>query len=447
MKMNQKNFLKSLLDFLSKSPSPFHAVANMAEHLKAAGFEQLEEAKEWNIKAGGSYFVIRNDSSIVAFRRGRKDLAKSGIRMVGAHTDSPCLRLKPNPEVSGHGYLRAGVEVYGGALLHPWFDRDLSMAGRVSFCQKNGEIASRLVDFKRPVAIIPSLAIHLDRKANDEHSINKQRHLPPIVAKLLTGDSSGTTKSKTKSTDPSFRATLLKQLKSSRSVRDVKEILDYEISFYDTQPARLIGLNEEFLASARLDNLLSCWIATTAIAASDSNHNLLMVANDHEEVGSASASGAQGPFLRTILERMTDGVEHYTRCVDRSVMISADNAHAIHPNFADRHEPSHAPGLNEGPVLKVNNNQRYASNSETAALFRSLCKEAKVPMQTMVARTDMGCGTTIGPITATEVGVATVDVGVPQLAMHSIRETAGSADAWSLNQVLKQFFKRDNLLT
>lgn len=442
--MNQKNFLKTLLDFLSASPTPFHAVANMAAHLEAAGFEKLDEGAQWQIKSGGSYYVTRNDSSIIAFRRGRKDLATSGIRMVGAHTDSPCLRLKPNAEVTGHGYLRAAVEVYGGVLLNPWFDRDLSMAGRLSYRQKNGSIASQLIDFQRPLAIIPSLAIHLDRNANKERSINAQLHLPPLIAKLANESTSG--KAKSKSANVDFRSILLKELKRSGSAREVKEILDYEISFYDTQPAQLVGLEQEFIASARLDNLLSCWIATTAIADTDTKQDVLMVANDHEEVGSTSASGAHGPFLRSVIQRLSDDAEHNTRCINQSMMISADNAHAIHPNYPDRHEPGHAPRLNEGPVLKVNNNQRYASNSETAALFRSLCKDAKVPMQTMVARSDMGCGTTIGPITASEIGVPTVDVGVPQLAMHSIRESAGAADAWSLNRVLTQYFKRENLL-
>jgi len=437
--MNQQQFQQSLLEFLNQSPTPFHAVSNMVKRLEDAGFERLNEGEQWDVKSG-RYYITRNDSSIIAFKRSRKDLAANGMRMVGAHTDSPCLRLKPNAEVSGHGYLRGAVEVYGGVLLNPWFDRDLSMAGRVSFRQKNGTIASALINFERPVAIIPSLAIHLDRNANKERSINAQLHLPP-----LTGQQADDTK-KTAKTDAYFRTHLLKELKRTHSIRDIREILDYEISFYDTQPARLIGFAEEFLASARLDNLLSCWIATTAMAESTSKEDVLLVANDHEEVGSASASGAQGPFLRSVLERITDGAEHLTRTIDRSVMISADNAHAIHPNYPDRHEPAHAPVLNKGPVLKVNNNQRYASNSETQALFRSLCKEARVPMQTMVARSDMACGSTIGPITATEIGVPTVDVGVPQLAMHSIRETAGSRDAWSLNRAFTQFFKRETLL-
>jgi len=440
--MNQQTFLQSLLEFLNHSPTPFHAVSNMVSKLEEAGFERLNEDEEWNIKPG-RYYITRNDSSIIALKRGRKDLTESGIRMVGAHTDSPCLRLKPNAEVSGHGYLRAAVEVYGGVLLNPWFDRDLSMAGRVSFKQKNGTIASALINFERPVAVIPSLAIHLDRKANKERTINAQLHLPPITAQPDDNEKNATKPAKQ---DEYFRTQLLRELKRSHSIRDVREILDYEISFYDTQAARLIGFEEEFLASARLDNLLSCWIATTAMVESKGKEDILMVANDHEEVGSASASGAQGPFLRSVLERITEGAEHLTRTIDRSLMISADNAHAIHPNYPDRHEPAHAPVLNKGPVLKVNNNQRYASNSETQALFRSLCKEARVPMQTMVARTDMGCGSTIGPITASEIGVPTVDVGVPQLAMHSIRETAGSRDAWSLNRALIQFFKRETLL-
>jgi len=431
--MNPQQFLDGLLAFLSGSPSPWHAVNNMAAMLTKAGFEQIKESDEWTLSAGGRYFVTRNDSSIIAFIQGAGQSPTDGIRAVGAHTDSPCLKVKPNPECQNAGLQQLGVEPYGGVLLGPWFDRDLSLAGRVSYRQTDGSIASALVDFKRPVAIVPSLAIHLDREVNKKRSINEQTQLPPVIG--IAG-----------STEIDFRTLLAEELANTSGRTDISKVLEYEINLYDTQPAALTGLAQDFISSARLDNLLSCYIGCTALCAASDQRTCLLVCTDHEEVGSASACGAQGPFLRSVLERLAGDNTTLSRAIDRSVMISADNAHALHPNYKDRHDPEHAPHLNKGPVLKVNSNQRYASNSETASLFKSLCADAEVPMQTMVARSDMGCGSTIGPITAAEVGIPTVDVGVPQLAMHSIRELAGSQDSWNLHKVLNQFFACDKLL-
>lgn len=432
--MNSKSFIDGLLQFLTQSPTPWHATANIAAILGDAGFEHLKETDEWNLKTGGRYIVTRNDSSIIAFVYGKADLFNRGIKMVGAHTDSPCLKIKPNPEKIQAGLHQLAVEPYGGVLLNPWFDRDLSIAGRVSFRESDGAIGSALVDFKRAIAIIPSLAIHLDREANKDCSVNSQTDLPPILGALHDDQ------------PVDFRDQLLKELISVEKKSKIKEILEYEINLYDSQAAALTGLNGEFVSSARLDNLLSCWVAVCAISAASDENTSLIVCTDHEEVGSASACGAQGPFLRSVLERLSGGSTRFTRIMDQSVMISADNAHALHPNYRDKHDPDHAPLLNSGPVLKVNSNQRYASNSETAALFRALCEEADVPMQVMVARSDMGCGSTIGPITAAEIGVPTVDVGIPQLAMHSIRETACAEDVWRLYKVLEKFFDRKVLL-
>lgn len=432
--MNAQSFSDSLLRFLTDSPSPWHATANMATLLQDSGFVRIRETDEWNLKTGGRYFVTRNDSSVIAFVYGRADLFNRGIKMIGAHTDSPCLKIKPNPLRLNAGLNQLAVEPYGGVLLNPWFDRDLSIAGRVSYRESDGTIASALVDFKRALAVIPSLAIHLDREANKQRSINEQTDLPPMVSVADDGASAD------------FSALLLTELKQQSPSLEVAEILQYEMNLYDTQAAALTGINREFVASARLDNLLSCWVACSAIVKASDDNTSLIVCTDHEEVGSASTSGANGPFLRSVLERLTGGATNLCRVVDQSVMISADNAHAQHPNFKDKHDPDHAPLLNGGPVLKVNSNQRYATNSETAALFKSLCDEAEVPMQVMVARSDMGCGSTIGPITASEIGVPTVDVGIPQLAMHSIRETACVDDVWRLYTVAGVFFDRKVLL-
>ncbi len=427
-------FIDDLLTFLSNSPTPWHATANMAALLSASGFERLRETDEWDLKTGGRYFITRNDSSIIAFVYGKADLFDRGIKMIGAHTDSPCLKIKPNPETEKAGLNQLAVEPYGGVLLNPWFDRDLSIAGRVSYRGSNGAISSSLVDFDRAVAIIPSLAIHLDREVNKKHSINEQTDLPPVISVANSNDN----------TD--FRSLLLAEIKRDNPEAKVSEVLEYEMNLYDVQAASLTGLNREFITSARLDNLLSCWVAVSAINNATDNNTCLMVCNDHEEVGSASACGAQGPFLRSVLERLAGSQTNFTRIMDQSVMISADNAHALHPNFRDKHDPDHAPLLNGGPVLKVNSNQRYATNSETASLFKSLCADAGVAMQVMVARSDMGCGSTIGPITATEIGVPTVDVGIPQLAMHSIRETACADDVTGLYKVIGEFFERKVLI-
>jgi aspartyl aminopeptidase len=426
----QQVLLERFLDFLKRSPTPFHAVRNLVAELREAGFEALEEGERWQLRASGRYYVVRNESSLFAFALGSGDPVESGLHLMGAHTDSPCLKIKPNPETVRSGYFQLGVEVYGGVLQNPWFDRDLSLAGRVTCLDGEGRLVSHLVDFERPVAVIPSLAIHLDRGVNEARSINAQMHLPPV---LMCANPD---------LQPDFRALLLSQLQRQRPGVDVREVLDYEICCYDTQPPALVGLEQEFVTGARLDNLLSCFIGVRALLAAEQGHARAAVLTDHEEVGSSSLAGAQGTLMQAVLRRIAGSHENYVRMLDRSAMISCDNAHGVHPNFADRHDGNHGPLLNGGPVIKVNANQRYATNSETAALFRRLCQRVEVPVQSFVVRSDMACGSTIGPIAATELGVKTVDVGVPQWAMHSIREMAGSRDCWYLFQALRRFFLR-----
>jgi len=425
--MHKQDFTHGLLDFIAQSPAPFHAVQSMVVLLEAAGFQRLTEKEQWVVEQGevaGRYFVTRNDSSIIAFEI-KQPLVKHGIRMVGAHTDSPCLKVKPNPEIRQQGYLQLGVEVYGGVLLNPWFDRDLSLAGRVSYLDDNSQLKHLLVDWKKAIAVIPSLAIHLDREANDKRTINKQKHLPPVLMRV----SDHTT---------SLHEILLEMVNEQGA--KASSVLDYELSFYDTQAPAIVGLNDDFIASARLDNLLSCYTGLMALIHGDNTQNTLLVCNDHEEVGSVSAAGAQGNFLESVLSRLVNDSEQVSRMMASSLMVSVDNAHAIHPNFADKHDANHGPIINEGPVIKMNANQRYASNSETSALFKQWCQQADVPVQSFVVRSDMGCGSTIGPISANNLGVRTVDVGVPTFAMHSIRELAGRKDAFYLYQVLQQYF-------
>jgi len=426
--MNDEKFNYDLMDFIAMSPTPFHAVEQMIYKLECAGYQRLYEADKWQLQARQGYFVTRNDSSIIAFKLSEEPVDE-GIQMVGAHTDSPCLKVKPEPDMLTKGYYQLAVEVYGGALLNPWFDRDLSLAGRVNYLDEDNDLCSTLINFEEPVAVIPSLAIHLDRDANKNRSINAQTDIPPILLKLPSSEDRK---------KPSFKDILLQKIKDDTGA---VEVLDFELSFYDVQQPAYLGLHQDFIASARLDNLLSCYTGLMAMTETDHARSKLLVCTDHEEVGSASACGAQGPFLQSVLERIAGSHEDVVRMVDKSMMISADNAHGVHPNFADRHDNNHGPQINQGPVIKINANQRYASNSDTSAIFRQLCKKADVPVQSFVVRSDMACGSTIGPISASETGVRTLDVGVPTFAMHSIRELAGRWDAWYLFRVLKEFYQ------
>ncbi|EDZ62121.1 aminopeptidase, M18 family [Sulfurimonas gotlandica GD1] len=418
--MDKKDFNEGLLGFLDASPTPFHATLNMSMMFENAGFIKLNEEEKWELEEGSKYYVTRNDSSVIAFTypRDAKDYT-----MVGAHTDSPNLKLKPNPVIKEHGVVKFGVESYGGLLLNPWFDRDLSLAGRVSYLNSKGEIKDALIDAKKALAIIPSLAIHLDEKANKERTVNNQTDICPI---LTTSD------------DFEFEEFLKWQL-SKVDVLDVKELYASELSFYDTQKASLVGLSDDFIASARLDNLLSCYVGMLSICSVDESKPMLFIASDHEEVGSESTSGASGSFLENTLRRMFADYDEYMQMIRTSTMISADNAHAIHPNFPSKHDANHAPHINKGSVVKVNANQRYASNSKTISKFMSVASELNEPIQQFVTRSDMGCGSTIGPITATRLGIETLDVGLPTFAMHSIRELCGSDDAHSLYKIILGF--------
>ena len=430
--MNQSQLNQGLLAFLKASPTPFHAVKSMAETLISNGFVRLYEKDEWHLQSAGRYFVTRNDSSIIAFQYGQGEPISSGVRMLGAHTDSPCLKVKPQPDINKLGFHQLGMEKYGGMLLNPWFDRDLSMAGRVTYVNDSAEVCSTLVDFQRAVASVPSLAIHLDRKANENRSVNVQTDMPVLLG--LLGESGEAT---------DFRELLREQLIQQGD--KVKQVLDFEIYCYDTQAPALIGLREEFIASARLDNLLSCYVGLQALLDSDGKLPALLICTDHEEVGSGSVAGAQGTFLNAVLQRFCNNRIQLSQIAAQSMMISVDNAHGLHPNFADRHDNNHGPKINRGPVIKINASQRYASNSETSAVFRHLCQQQGIPVQSFVVRSDMGCGSTIGPIAATETGVRTLDIGVPSFAMHSIREMAGADDPHYLYSALKAFCELQQL--
>ena len=418
--MNKQDFNDGLLGFLDASPTSFHATLNMSMMFQNAGFTKLEETDKWNLEEGGKYYVTRNDSSVIAFTYPKTN---KNYLMIGAHTDSPNLKLKPNPTIKEHGVVKFGVEPYGGLLLNPWFDRDLSLAGRVSYANSKGELKSVLIDVKKAIAIIPSLAIHLEREVNDGKKINAQTDIAPIL---------------TTNEDFVFDDFLKWQL-SKVEILDAKEIYANDLSFYDVQNAAFVGLNDDFIASARLDNLLSCYVGMLSVCSVDADKPTLFIASDHEEVGSESVSGAGGSFLENTLRRMFGDYDEYMNMIRSSLLISADNAHAVHPNFPSKHDKEHSPRMNAGVVVKVNANQRYASSSTTISRFLNAASALGEKTQNYVTRSDMGCGSTIGPITATRLGIDAIDVGLPTLAMHSIRELAGSDDAHSLYKILTAF--------
>jgi aspartyl aminopeptidase len=417
-----------LLTFLGEAVTPFHAVEAMTRRLKMAGFEEVEQFDAVPMAPGQGYFTVRQGSSLIAMRAGDAELG-AGLRLVGTHTDSPNLSVKPNPVKGRDGCVQLGVDVYGGALLNPWFDRDLGVAGRVALLSTDGELESVLFDSKRPVAVVPSLAIHLDREANTQRSVNAHKDVVPLA---MLGEAQ----------QFDFRQWLAEALAKDDPRWQGARVMDYELSLYDTQRPGSVGIGEDFITSARLDNLLSCYAGVTALINADDSHWSVLVATDHEEVGSASTVGAQGPMLMDALTAIAPNASANQKLRARSWMLSVDNAHAVHPNYADRHDEQHNPKLGAGPVIKINRNQRYATNSEGAARLRLIAERAGVNVQSFVMRSDLACGSTIGPITATETGIATTDIGVPTLAMHSVRELACAADVPQIVSLLEAFYRR-----
>ena len=430
--MNQSHYNKKLFSFLSSSPTPYHAVDGIEDILRIHGFIQLQENEQWQLEKGFSYFLTRENSATIAFTLGSEEEKTNGFRMLAAHTDSPCLQLKPKPDMKTGTYRQLGVEVYGGCLLATWFDRELSLAGRVACEMADGELAVLLVDFERPLLTIPSIAIHLNREANSNSGIDQQKHLPPVIAQAVDKQL------------PEFNSLLLNQLQLQHPKVMIKEVLAFDIFCYDFQGAGYLGVNNEFISSARLDNLLSCHAGATALATVDRTKNNFLFCANHEENGSTSATGAHGSFIESVFERIIPKPESKRISLSNSFLISMDNAHAAHPNFMDKMDPAHEINLNKGPVVKLNANQRYATNSLSAATYKRICKEAKIIPQEFVMRSDMPCGSTIGPIMAARLGVKTIDIGAPSLAMHSIRELTGSCDPFLLYQTIVQFLSSDS---
>ncbi|MEP7047672.1 MAG: M18 family aminopeptidase [Ilumatobacteraceae bacterium] len=414
--------LDDLIEFLSASPSPWHVVSSAAERLAAAGFESTDLAAAWD-DAPDRGFVTRG-GALLAWARGASAGRRSPIRLVGAHTDSPGLRIKPRPDTGGVGWKQLGVEVYGGALINSWLDRDLGVAGRVVMA--DGSTADVLID--EAICRVPQLAIHLDRDVNERGLVlDKQQHLTPVWG-------SGATYA------DEFAEWLAGRLDVAMA-----DLAAWELCLFDRTPPAILGGDQSLLAAGRLDNQLSCWAAVDAlVTASGADDSTSVIALfDHEEVGSESVTGAAGPLLEHVLERLASAkgatrADFLTQLAN-STCVSADNAHAVHPNYRERHDPDHQPIVNRGPAIKLNSNQRYATSARSAAMLKRVFDEAGVPSQVFVSRNNMPCGTTIGPITATRLGIETVDVGVPQLSMHSARELCGIDDPISLAIGLRHY--------
>jgi aspartyl aminopeptidase len=432
--MNPQAQVKKLLDFIDASPSPYHVIKTIETELAAQtqAWQRLYETDRWILQPGGRYYVVRDDSSIVLFVQGQKPLAETGFKIIGAHTDSPGLRIKPNAASRTEGLMRLGVEIYGGPILGTFTDRDLSLAGRVAYKNTQNQIDSTLVLFEQPLLRLPNLAIHMNRAVNEDGlKLQKQTELPLLLAVA----------------EQQLPQVFFSELLQQQSGLDAERILSWDLTVYDTQKGVFWGAKNEFYADSQLDNLASCHAALQALLAEpdlQADATLVCAFFDHEEIGSGSNKGADGSFLPDILQRIalatgTDS-EDYVRALAKSFLISADMAHAYQPNFPNAFDADHKIMVNQGPVIKVNANHNYSSESVSVALFSNWCEQAKVPYQTYSHRCDLACGSTIGPITSAKLGIRSIDVGSPMWAMHSIRESAGVQDHQYMISVMKRFF-------
>ncbi|MFF7726065.1 M18 family aminopeptidase [Streptomyces sp. NPDC008001] len=415
-----------LLTFLAASPSPYHAVANAADRLEKAGFRQVAETDAWDATTGGKY--VTRGGAIIAWYVPEGATPASPFRIVGAHTDSPNLRVKPLPDTGAAGWRQVAVELYGGTLLNTWLDRDLGLSGRITL--RDG--SHRLVNVDRPLLRVPQLAIHLDRGVNsDGLKLDKQRHMTPVwgLGEPREGD-------------------LIRFVAEETGVA-AEDVAGWDLMVHSVEAPAFLGRDRELLAGPRLDNLLSVHAGTAALIAATGSEGLpyipVLAAFDHEENGSQSDTGAEGPLLGNVLERSVFArggtYEDKARAFAGTICLSSDTGHAVHPNYAERHEPGHHPVPNGGPILKVNVNQRYATDGSGRAVFAAACERAGVPWQYFVSNNSMPCGTTIGPITAARHGIATVDIGVACLSMHSARELCGADDPHLLASALTAFLE------
>lgn len=425
-------FAEKLINFIHESPSSYHAVKSIKNILGKKGYEELDEGERWEIRKGEKYYVTRNDSALIAFNLGSGIIAKKGFKIIGAHTDSPCFRIKPDSEIVTEGkYIKLNTEVYGGPILSTWMDRPLSLAGRVII--KNDRILSpetTLINIKRPIMIIPNVAIHLNRTVNKGMELNRQVDMLPLLSLV---------------TNALEKENLLIKIISKELKIEEEDILDFDLFLYEYEKGRIIGLNNEFISSSRLDDLEMIHAGVAALV----NANTVEATNvlacfDNEEVGSSTKQGADSEFLANVLERIVIAFggdrEDYFRGLYKSFMISADSAHAVHPNRGEKSDPTNRPIINNGPVIKISAAQKYTSDGNSSSIFESICKASKVPVQKFVNRSDEVGGSTIGPISSTHISIRSVDVGTPVLAMHSVRELCGVLDHTYVKKAFEAFY-------
>lgn len=428
----ERNLAIELIDFLYDSPSACHGVKATQRILNENGFIEIKEEDKWDLKSNGKYYVIKNDSALIAFEIGSEDIEQVGFRLIGAHTDVPGFRIKPNPQMITEGrYVKLNTEVYGGPILHTWYDRPLSIAGKVALKGKSPlKPEIRLININKPLLIIPSLAIHMNREVNEGYKINRQVDTLPLL---------GLINDKLEKEDYLINI-LAQELKVNK-----EDILNFELGLYEYEKGSLIGMNEELISSGRFDDLWMVFAGVKALVNSKENKSTkVMICIDNEEIGSLTAEGANSTLLNNILERITIGLgkdrEGYYRALSKSIMISADLAHAVHPNLGDKHDPTNRPVLEGGPVLKIAASGSYSTDSFNGAVFAGICDSAGVPFQKFVNRSDVRGGTTIGPVTAANLTIPVIDMGAPVIGMHSIRELASVKDNYYTIKAFTEFF-------
>ncbi|MEK6264872.1 MAG: M18 family aminopeptidase [Clostridium sp.] len=426
-------FAQDLIDYIYDSPTAFHAVAKAKEDLSKEGFIEIREEEKWSLEKGGKYFVTKNDSALTAFVVGKGEIEKTGFKIIGAHTDSPSFRIKPSPEmVVDNTYVRLNTEAYGGLILNTWMDRPLAVAGRVTLRSDNILYPeTRLVNINKPIMIIPNLAIHMNRDINTGIELNKQKDTLPLLS-MVSGELEKNNY-------------LMSAVASELSV-ELNSIIDFDLFLYEYEKGSIIGLNNEFISSSRLDDLAMVHAGIRALCKVDAvEATNVMVCFDNEEVGSATKQGADSNMLVDILERITISLdknrEDFLRAIAKSFIISADNAHAVHPNSPEKNDPTNKPYLNKGPVIKASASQSYTTDSNSDAVYELVCEKAGVPVQKFVNRSDTRGGSTIGPISSTHLNIRSVDMGSPTLAMHSIRELGGVVDHTYVTKSFKEFYK------
>ncbi len=429
----EQKFANDLIDFIYASPTRYQAVRNIKAALLKKGYKQLDRGLSWNLQKGGKYFTSKNNSSIIAFIVGSGKVENKGFRIIGAHTDSPTLKIKPEPEIiSENSYLKINVETYGAAILSTWFDRPLSIAGRVSLMSSDPLKPNiKTLNIRKPVLIIPNLAIHLNRSINDGKKISKQKDMLPVL-RLIEEEFE--------------KDNYLKKLIAEQLKVQVDEILDFDLELYEYEKGSVIGLNDEFISCGKIDDLSMIHAGLDALFnSSASEATNVMACFDNEEVGSGTKQGAASPFLKDVLKRITWALnpekDAFLRAKVNSFGISADMAHAVHPNIPEKHDPVAKPLINKGPVIKINANQKYTTDAISSAIFEMFCKKAEVPYQKYVNHSDEAGGSTLGSILSSQLDIRMVDVGNPMLAMHSIRELSGVKDHYYMTKIFEEFYK------